>query len=325
MTATERPDLLLTGKMVPVVEEGVDKNFTVHRLANAKDRDAFLEEVSPRIRAIATGGQFSVAAAMMGKMPKLEIVANFGVGYDSVDAKWAGEHGIVVTNSPDVLNDEVADTTVALLLNTLRELPQAEKYLRAGKWLEKPYPLTNTLRDRTIGIVGMGRIGKVIAKRLAGFDRPIVYHSRKAAEGVAYKHYPDLIAMAKDVDVLIAIVPGGPSTKNMINADVLKALGSNGVLINVARGSVVDEEALIEALKNKTILSAGLDVFAQEPKVPQALIDMDHIVLLPHVASATHWTRRAMGQLVLDNLVSWAAGKGPVTPVKETPWPPKKK
>lgn len=325
MTATERPDLLLTGKMVPVIEESVDKLFTVHRLANAKDRDAFLAEVSPKIRAIATGGQFSVTAAMMQKMPKLEIVSNFGVGYDSVDAKWAGEHGIIVTNSPDVLNDEVADTTIALLLNTLRELPQAERYLRAGKWTEKPYPLTNTLRDRTIGIVGMGRIGKAIAKRLAGFDRPIVYHSRKPAEGVSYKHYPDLIAMAKDVDVLVVIVPGGPATKNLINAEVLKALGPNGVLINVARGSVVDEPALIDALKNKTILSAGLDVFAQEPKVPQALIDMDNIVLLPHVASASHWTRRAMGQLVVDNLTAWAAGKKPPTPVVETPWPPKKK
>lgn len=325
MTATERPDLLLTGKMVPVIEESVDKLFTVHRLANAKDRDAFLAEVSPKIRAIATGGQFSVTAAMMQKMPKLEIVSNFGVGYDSVDAKWAGEHGIIVTNSPDVLNDEVADTTVALLLNTLRELPQAERYLRAGKWPEKPYPLTHTLRDRTIGIVGMGRIGKAIAKRLAGFDRPIVYHSRKPAEGVSYKHYPDLIAMAKEVDVLIVIVPGGPATKNLINAEVLKALGPNGVLINVARGSVVDEPALIEALKNKIILSAGLDVFAEEPKVPQALIDMDNIVLLPHVASASHWTRRAMGQLVVDNLAAWAAGKKPPTPVVETPWPPKKK
>jgi lactate dehydrogenase-like 2-hydroxyacid dehydrogenase len=325
MTATERPDLLVTGKMVPVIEENVDKLFTVHRLVHAKDRDAFLVEVSPKIRAIATGGQFSVTAALMEKMPKLEIVSNFGVGYDSVDAKWAGEHGITVTNTPDVLNDEVADTTVALLLNTLRELPQAEKYLRAGKWLEKPYPLTNTLRDRTIGIVGMGRIGKIIARRLEGFDRPIVYHSRKASEGVSYKHYPDLVAMAKDVDVLIVIVPGGPATKNMINAEVLKALGPNGVLINVARGSVVDEPALIEALKNKTILSAGLDVFAQEPKVPQALIDMDNIVLLPHVASASQWTRRAMGQLVLDNLTAWAAGKQPVTPVVETPWPPKRK
>jgi len=325
MAATERPDLLLTGKMVPVIEESVDKLFTVHRLANAKDRDAFLAEVSPRIRAIATGGQFAVTAATMEKMPKLEIVSNFGVGYDSVDAKWAGGHGIVVTNTPDVLNDEVADTTVALLLNTLRELPEAEKYLRAGKWLEKPYPLTNTLRDRTIGIVGMGRIGKTIAKRLEGFDRPIVYHSRKPAADVPYKHYPDLVTMAKDVDVLIAIVPGGPATKNMISAEVLKALGPNGVLINVARGSVVDEPALIEALQNKTILAAGLDVFAQEPKVPQALIDMKNVVLLPHVASATDWTRNAMGQLVVDNLAAWAAGKDPITPVVETPWPPKKK
>lgn len=325
MTATNRPNLLVTGKMVPVIEENVDKLFTVHRLANAKDRAAFIAEVAPHIRAIATGGQFPVRADMMEKMPKLEIVANFGVGYDSVDAKWAGEHGIVVTNSPDVLNDEVADTTVALVLETLRQLPQAEKYLRAGKWLEKPFPLTHTLRDRTIGIVGMGRIGKVIAKRLSSFDRPIVYHSRKPAAGVPYKHYPDLIAMAKDADVLIAIVPGGPSTKNMINADVLKALGPNGVLINMARGSVVDEPALIEALKSKTILSAGLDVFAQEPKVPQELIDMEHVVLLPHVASATHFTRRAMGQLVVDNLAAWAEGKDPVTPVPETPWPPRKK
>jgi len=170
----------------------------------------------------------------------------------------------------------------------------------------------------------MGRIGKTIAKRLEGFDRPIVYHSRKPAADVPYKHYPDLVTMAKDVDVLIAIVPGGPATKNMISAEVLKALGPNGVLINVARGSVVDEPALIEALQNKTILAAGLDVFAQEPKVPQALIDMKNVVLLPHVASATDWTRNAMGQLVVDNLAAWAAGKDPITPVVETPWPPKK-
>lgn len=323
MTATNRPHLLVTGQMVPVVEESVDKLFTVHRLAKTQDRSAFIAEIAPKIQAIATGGHFAIRADVMEKMPKLKIVANFGVGYDSVDAKWAGEHGIVVTNTPDVLNDEVADTTVALLLETLRQLPQAERYLRAGKWLEKPFPLTHTLRDRTIGIVGMGRIGKVIAKRLSSFDRPIVYHSRNPVKDVPYRHYPDLIAMAKDVDVLIVIVPGGHATKNMINADVLKAFGPNGVLINMARGSVVDEPALIEALKSKTILSAGLDVFAQEPKVPQELIGMEHVVLLPHVASATHFTRRAMGQLVVDNLASWAQGKGPLTPVIETPWPPR--
>jgi lactate dehydrogenase-like 2-hydroxyacid dehydrogenase len=325
MTPTQKHDLILTGPMMPLIEEQADELFTVHRLAKVKDRNALIAEIAPRIRAIATAGHLPVDGALMQKLPKLEIVANFGVGYDSVDVKWAGEHGVVVTNTPDVLNEEVADTTLALLLQTVRQLPQAERYLRAGKWLEKPFPLSHTLRDRTIGIVGMGRIGKAIAKRLEAFSVPIVYHSRKAAAGVAYKHYPNLVAMARDVDALIVIVPGGASTKNMINAEVLKALGPNGVLINIARGSVVDEPALIEALQSKTILSAGLDVFAEEPRVPQALIEMDHVVLLPHVGSASNHTRRAMGQLLVDNLASWAKGAGPLTPVPETPWPPKRK
>jgi len=325
MTAANKPDLILTGPMMPLIEEQADALFRVHRLAKAKDRDMLIAEIAPHVRAVATAGHFPVDGALMKRLPKLEIVANFGVGYDSVDAKWAGANGIVVTNTPDVLNDEVADTTVALLLQTVRQLPQAEKYLRAGKWLEKPFPLSHTLRDRTIGIVGMGRIGKAIAKRLEAFGLPIVYHSRNKAADVSYKHYPDLIAMARDVDVLIVIVPGGPTTKNMINREVLKALGPNGILINVARGSVVDEPALIEALMSKTILSAGLDVFAAEPKVPQELIDMEHVVLLPHVGSASHYTRRAMGQLVVDNLASWAKGSGPLTPVPETPWPVKRK
>jgi len=325
MTPTHKPDLILTGPMMALIEEQAAQLFTVHRLAKAKDRNALISEIAPRIRAIATAGHFPVNGALMEKLPKLEIVANFGVGYDSVDAKWAGEHGIIVTNTPDVLNEEVADTTLALLLQTVRQLPQSERYLRAGKWLEKPFPLSPTLRDRTIGIVGMGRIGKAIARRIEAFGVPIVYHSRKPAAGVAYKHYSNLVAMARDVDVLIVIVPGGPGTKNMINAEVLKALGPNGILINVARGSVVDEPALIEALKSKTILSAGLDVFADEPRVPQELIEMDHVVLLPHVGSASHHTRRAMGQLLVDNLASWAKGAGPLTPVPETPWPPKRK
>lgn len=324
MTATNKPELILTGPMMPLIEDQAEQLFHVHRLAKAQDRNALISEIAPRIRAIATAGHIPVNGTLMEKLPRLEIVANFGVGYDSVDAKWAGEHGVVVTNTPDVLNEEVADTTIGLLLQTVRQLPQSERYLRAGKWPEKPFPLSPTLRDRTIGIVGMGRIGKAIARRLEAFGVPIVYHSRKPTD-VSYKHYPDLVAMARDVDVLIVIVPGGAATKNMINAEVLKALGKNGILINVARGSVVDEPALIEALKSKTILSAGLDVFAAEPQVPKELIEMDHVVLLPHVGSASHYTRRAMGQLVVDNLASWAKGKGPLTPVPETPWPPKRK
>jgi lactate dehydrogenase-like 2-hydroxyacid dehydrogenase len=321
--AADQMDVLQTGPIPPFIEPQFDEYFAMHKLHKAADRDAFLKECASRIRGIATFGAIPITAEFIQQFPKLEIVANMGVGYDSVDAKWAGAHGIVVTNTPGVLDDEVADTTIALLLNTLRQLPQSERYLRAGKWLEKPFPLTvSTLRNRTIGIVGMGRIGQAIARRIEAFGRPVVYHSRNPAAGVKYRHYPDLVAMARDVDTLIAIVPGGPATKHMINRSVLEALGPDGVLINVARGSVVDEQALIEALQTKTILSAGLDVFEDEPRVPKELIEMDHIVLFPHVASASIETRRAMGRLVADNLKSWAAGKGPVTPVPETPWPP---
>ncbi len=318
-------DVLQTGPIPPIVEPIFDEAFTMHKLHKAADREAFLKDAAPKIRGIATFGAIPITAEFMQKFPKLEIVANMGVGYDSVDAKWAGEHGIIVTNTPGVLDDEVADTTVALLLNTLRELPQSERYLRAGKWVEKPFPLTaGSLRDRTVGIIGMGRIGKAIAKRIEAFDRPVVYHSRHPAAGVSYKYYPSLLDMARDVDTLIAIVPGGPETKNMIDAKVLEALGPSGVFINVARGSVVDEKALIEALRSRKILSAGLDVFADEPRVPQDLIDMDHVVLFPHVASASIHTRRAMGTLVADNLKAWAAGKPPLTPVPETPYTPKR-
>jgi lactate dehydrogenase-like 2-hydroxyacid dehydrogenase len=202
----------------------------------------------------------------------------------------------------------------------VRHLPQAERYLRAGKWpTHGDYQLTPSLRDRTAGIIGMGRIGKAIARRLEAMHVPVVYHTRRPASDVAYKHYPNLVEMARDVDLIIVITPGGAATKNLVNAEVLDALGPNGILINVARGTVVDEAALIKALRDKKILSAGLDVFAQEPKVPQELIDMENVVLLPHVGSASVATRRAMDTLVADNIISWFSGKGPLTPVPETP------
>ncbi|ADH90133.1 D-isomer specific 2-hydroxyacid dehydrogenase NAD-binding protein [Ancylobacter novellus DSM 506] len=324
MSAPDRPELLQTGPMMAMVEAQLKQHFTVHRL-DAPDAEQVLAEAGPRIRAVATGvgstggGVRRVTAALMDKLPALEIVSNFGVGYDAVDAEEAGRRGVVVTNTPGVLDDEVADLTIALLLATIRRLPQADRHLRAGKWPSGGFPLSPTLRDRTVGIVGMGRIGKAIGRRLAGFGRPIAYHSRRPAEGVPYAHYPDLIALARDVDALIVIVPGGPETNNMINAEVLEALGPKGVLINVARGSVVDEPALIKALQDGTIASAGLDVFADEPNVPEALIGLDNVVLLPHVASATQVTRDAMGQLVVDNLLAWFAGEPPLTPVPETP------
>ncbi len=319
--AGEKPDVLLIGARKPVLVSGLEPKVTLHYLLEAKDQDSFIKSVSDKIRAFVVAYTANkVDAAFMQRFPKLEQISSFGVGYDHIDAKWAGEHGIIVTNTPEVLNEEVADTALGLLLCTVREFPKAERFLRAGKWLQGQYPLTKaTLRNRTVGMVGMGRIGKAIARRLEAFGVPVVYHSRNPQKGVSYKYYPKLVDMARDVDTLMVIVPGGPATANMINAEVLKALGPNGILINMARGSVVDEPALIEALKNRTIYSAGLDVFAKEPQVPKELVEMDNIVLFPHLGSSTEVTRAAMDQLVVDNILAWMAGKPPLTPVPETP------
>jgi lactate dehydrogenase-like 2-hydroxyacid dehydrogenase len=321
----EKIEVLLSGPPKPTIVNGLAP-FTVHRLADVKDRDALLAEIGPRVRAMAVSvSSDKIGAELMSKLPKLEIVSTFAVGYDHVDVKWAAEHGITVTNTPKVLNEEVADTALGLILCTVREFPQAERYLRAGKWVERAYPLTKaTLRDRTVGMVGMGAIGQAIARRLDAMKVPVVYHSRRPAAGVSYRHYPTLVDMARDVDILVVITPGGPGTKDLINAEVLKALGPKGILINMARGSVVDEPALIQALKDKTIMSAGLDVFVREPEVPAELIAMENVVLFPHLGSGSVYTRTQMDQLVVDNLNAWAAGKGPLTPVPETPWPPRR-
>ena len=319
--AGEKPDVLLVGHKKPVIVGGLEPKVTLHRLIDATDKDAFLKALADKVSAIAVAYTADkIDAGFMQRFPKLEQISSFGVGYDHIDAKWAGAHGIIVTNTPEVLNEEVADTALGLLLCTVREFPQAERFLRAGKWPQGQYPLTKaTLRNRTVGMVGMGRIGKAIARRLEALGVPVVYHSRNPQTGVSYKYYPKLLDMARDVDTLMVIVPGGPATANMINAEVLKALGPNGILINMARGSVVDEPALIEALKNRTIYSAGLDVFAKEPQVPKELMEMDHIVLFPHLGSSTEVTRAAMDQLVVDNILAWVAGKPPLTPVPETP------
>ncbi len=323
--AGEKPDVLLVGARKPVLMKGLEPNVTLHDYLGAADKDALIKSVGGKIRAIAVAYTANkVDAAFMQQFPKLEQISSFGVGYDHIDAKWAGEHGIIVTNTPDVLNEEVADTALGLLLCTVREFPQADRYVRAGKWVNAQYPLAKaTLRNRTVGMVGMGRIGRAIAKRLEAFGVPVVYHSRNPQAGVSYKYYPKLLDMARDVDTLMVIVPGGASTANMINAEVLKALGENGILINMARGSVVDEAALIQALKDRTIYSAGLDVVVKEPQVPKELIEMDHIVLFPHLGSSTEVTRAAMDQLVVDNILAWASGKPPLTPVPETPYPRK--
>jgi lactate dehydrogenase-like 2-hydroxyacid dehydrogenase len=320
MNALNR-EVILLGPLKPLIVKGLEAIGTVHKSAEAKDLRSFYAS-HPAVRAIACAATSELLGdAFMRRFPKLQIISSFGVGYDHIDAKAAAAHGVIVTNTPEVLTEEVADTALGLLLCTVREFPQGERYLRAGKWLQKPYPLTKgTLRDRTVGIVGMGAIGQAIARRLDAFGVPVVYHARQPRPHLRYRHYPKLIDMARDVDTLMVIVPGGPATANMINAEVLNALGPNGILINMARGSVVDEPALIKALADKRIMAAGLDVFAKEPDVPRELIAMGNVVLFPHVGSASVHTRDQMDQLVVDNIAAWAAGKPPLTPVAETPF-----
>jgi len=322
--AAEKTTVLLIGPRKPVMARGLDGVFDLIQLPEAKERESFFARSAPRVRGMAVAATSErIDGPYMSRFPQLEIIASFGVGYDHVDAAWAGAHGITVTNTPDVLTEEVADTALGLLLCTVRELPQAERHLRAGKWPQGDYRLSRaTLRNRTVALVGMGRIGQAIARRLDAMRVPVVYHSRRPAAGIGYRHYPNLIDMARDADVLLVITPGGSATRHLINAEVLRALGPEGILINMARGSVVDEEALIKALREKTILSAGLDVFAREPHVPPELIAMEHVVLFPHLGSGSVVTRERMDQLVVDNLLAWAAGKPPLTPVAETPWPP---
>jgi lactate dehydrogenase-like 2-hydroxyacid dehydrogenase len=319
--SSEKIDLLVYGPNKPIVTNGFSDQFVLHAFETTHDIERLTPEVAGKIRGAAvTYNSVRGDGKTLAKFPKLEIVAAFGVGYDHVDANYARDHNIMVTNTPDVLTEEVADITMGLLIATLREFIKADRYLRSGLWTTQNFPLSvGSLRDRKVGMVGMGRIGQAIARRLDASKVPVVYHTRKPASGVSNQHYPDLIEMAKAVDTLIVIVPGGPSTNKMINAEVMKALGPRGVIINVARGTVVDEQAMIAALKSGTILAAGLDVFEKEPNVPDELKSMQNVVLLPHIGSASVVTRNAMDQLVVDNLKSWFAGKGPLTPVAETP------
>ncbi len=319
--SSDKIDLLVYGPHKPIVSNGFSDQFVLHPFETTGDLERLTPAIAEKIRGIAiTYNSVRGDAKTLARFPKLEIVSTFGVGYDHVDANYAREHNIMVTNTPDVLTEEVADLALGLLIATLREFINADRYLREGNWTKQNFPLSaGSLRDRKVGMVGMGRIGQAIARRLEASLVPVVYHTRNPVAGVSHQHYPDLIEMAKAVDTLIVIVPGGPSTAKMINADVMKALGPRGVIINVARGTVVDEQELIDALKSGTILAAGLDVFEKEPNVPDELRALPNVVLLPHIGSASVVTRNAMDQLVVDNLKAWFAGKPPISPVAETP------
>lgn len=269
------------------------------------------------VRIISSRGKRTIDSGLLDQLPALGLIACYGVGYEKVSAHAAAERGIMVTHTPDVLNADVADLAVALLLATIRQLPQADRFVRERKWSGGPYPLTATLREKTIGIVGMGRIGQAIGRRLEGFDLDIAYHTRNRVEGIAYRYVDDLALLARQAHVLIVIVPGGAATENIIDAAILNELGQDGVLINVSRGSVVDQDALISALERGVIGGAGLDVYRNEPAVPEALLKRDDVVLLPHIGSATHHARTAMDQLYLNNVAAWLSGRKIPSPIPE--------
>jgi lactate dehydrogenase-like 2-hydroxyacid dehydrogenase len=307
-------DVLTAARLWPPMMEALHGAFRVHDRTHQGDAAAFAA-VAPRIRAIAASGESKVSRELIAQLPALEIVSVFGVGYDGIDVAAARERGIAVTNTPGVLDDEVADLAMALVLAVSRRLVEADRYVRTGAWANGPMPLARKVSGARMGIVGLGRIGKAIARRAEAFDMSIAYTARSAKADSPYPYFPTAEALAREVDFLVVITPGGAATRKLIDAKVLAALGTKGYLVNVARGSVVDEQALVAALRAGTIAGAGLDVFENEPIVPAELLALDNVVLTPHVGSATWQTRQAMADLSFGNLQAHFAGKPLLSPV----------
>lgn len=298
-------DVLAMPRMPALYRTPLEAAYTVH------------EQPRADIRAIAAMGESRIDAALIEQLPALEIISVMGVGYDGIDVAAAKARGAVVTHTPDVLNDDVADLAIALMLATARQIPAADRYVRGGQWSDGPMPLARKMSGARLGLVGMGRIGQAIAARASAFGMPISYTSRSAKPQVPYRYFPSARELAAESDFLVVITPGGAGTRKLIDAPVLEALGAKGVLVNVARGSVVDEAALIDALERGVIAGAGLDVFENEPQVPERLRALPHVVLTPHVGSATGQTRQAMVDLAMNNLGARLAGAAPLTPVPE--------
>ncbi|MEO7223251.1 MAG: 2-hydroxyacid dehydrogenase [Devosia sp.] len=299
-------EILQTHKLLTSCEAALAAHFTVHKLHEAADKDTLLADVRDRVRGIAGG---NVGPDLMDKLPKLEIIANFGVGYDSIDTKAARERNVRVTNTPNVLNDAMAEITIGLMVSLARRLPQGDQHVRQGKWLKGGFPLQTELNGKTVGILGLGRIGKEIAVRAQAMKMRVVYHGRHRQTDEPYIYYDKLVDMARDSDWLVLIAPGGKSTDKIVSREVLTALGPEGYLVNMGRGTLVDETALVELLQNGGIAGAALDVFEKEPQVPEALFALDNVVLSPHQGSATHQTRYKMGALVVANLDAHFAGE----------------
>ena len=312
-----KPLVLAVSRLPPLYMAGLTERYEVLDRLHETD-PAALATRAPQIRAVAASGESKLAADLVARLPALKLVSVMGVGYDGVDVAACKARGAMVTHTPDVLNDDVADLAIGLMLSAARQLPAADRYVRAGEWAAKgAMPLARKMSGARLGIVGMGRIGKAIATRALAFGMTVAYTARSAKSELAYRYLPSAEALAAESDFLVVITPGGAGTRHMIDAAVLKALGKNGILVNVARGSVVDEQALIEALEQGVIAGAGLDVFADEPRVPEGLRALPHVVLAPHIGSATSSTRQAMANLALANLEAHFAGAPLKTPVPE--------
>lgn len=308
--------ILRVGPVNPAVAAILADEFQATVLPGAEERNAWLEEHGTRIRVAVCSGKIGVDSDLMKQLPNLEAIVNFGVGYDATDFGQAAQRGILLSNTPDVLTDCVADTAMGLYLDTLRGLSAAERFVRAGTWASgQNFPLATRATGRKVGILGLGRIGQAIADRLEGFKTEIHYHSRSQKEGAAYQYHASAKELAEAVDVLIVAAAGGPDSANLVDASVLAALGENGFIINIARGSVIDEAALVTALQQKTIAGAGLDVFAREPHVPSQLLELDNVVLLPHLGSGTVETRADMTSLTIENLRSYLKDRALITPI----------
>lgn len=313
----ERPDLLVIGDVTERMTRRLAEAFTLHALFEQDDPDAWIAREGARFRHVATDGHWGLRPAPLEVLPNLEVVSSYGVGYDGIDAEAAAARGVLVAHTPGVLNDEVADTAILLWLAVSKRLVPADRWARSGDWAARGgFPLTRTVRGRTVGVLGMGRIGQTIAGLCGAFGATILYHARSRKE-VPHEYVADLVQMARRADVLIVIVPGGAATRHLVDAGVIDALGPEGILVNVARGSVVDEAALVAALEAGRLGGAGLDVFEDEPHIPAALTGMENVVLTPHIGSATVETRRAMGDLTCDNLLQFVEHGRVLTPVPE--------
>ena len=307
-----RPTVLQVGRFPERFNERLQRDYQLVRLWEQKD---FLAERGAEIDIVVTSARYGCSAEQLAQMPNLKAICSFGVGYDSIAVEAAKARGIVISTTPDVLNECVADTAIGLLIDTARQFTASDQHVRQGKWLKGQFPLTRKVSGKKLGIVGFGRIGKDIAKRAAGFDMDIRYHNRRQDPSTAYGYEADLKALASWADFLVLACPGGASTYHLIDAAVLEALGPQGIVVNIARGSVIDEQALVAALQAGTLGGAGLDVFEDEPRVPEALFGMPNVVLLPHVGSATEETRLAMENLVFDNLDAFIARGELITPL----------